>query len=545
MALIEEISPKGSVLWFRRGLRLHDNPALLKALSVKQEFYPIFIFDGLSAGVTKDTSYNRVRFLLECLQDLDEQLQQRMGKLYFIRGDPKNVFEAIHKIKPLESVSFELDPEPIWASRDNKVKTCLENCGIKWTEEISHTLWDPHEIIETNGGIPPLTYEMFLHTVSIIGAPPRPVDDPDWTGVQFGKLPQHLGDDIEVFQSIPSPEKLGYFPPKVFSEKIIEWTGGEQKALLKMNERLKVEENAFLNGFYLPNQAKPDILGPPTSQSAALCFGCLSVRKFYWAIHDMYSRIYSGHSQSNQHITGQLIWREFFYTMCVQNQYYGEMERNPICLNISWKEDVQDEIQKWENGQTGYPFIDAVMRQMHQEGWVHHVARNAVACFLTRGDLWMNWEIGLRLFLRLLLDADWCLCAGNWMWVSSSAFEQLLDCSSCVCPVSYGRRLDPQGEYIRRYIPELRNFPQEYLYEPWKAPLDVQERAGCFIGREYPDRMVDHADASQKNRRMMRDLRLSLVDDTPHCCPSNVEEVRQFMWLPESCTDHLCETEKV
>lgn len=534
---------KGCVLWFRRGLRLHDNPALLKALSAKTEFYPIFIFDGRTAGISKDTSYNRVRFLLESLQDLNQQLQIHHGKLHFIKGDPACVFEALHKVIPLESVSFEQDPEPIWEPRDVRVKTVLDEQGIKWFEEVSHTLWNPLKVIDTNGGVPPLTYQMFLHTVSVIGAPPRPVDDPDWAGVKFGSLPAELGEGIQVFESIPTPEQLEYFPPQISNELIIQWVGGERKALSKMQERLKVEKNAFLNGYYLPNQARPDLLSPPTSQSAALCFGCLSVRRFYWAVHDMFNHIFSGHGQSNQHITGQLIWREFFYTMSVKNPYYGEMERNPICLNLPWAEN-KELARKWESGQTGYPFIDAVMRQLHQEGWVHHVARNAVACFLTRGDLWLSWEVGLQIFLRELLDADWSLCAGNWMWVSSSAFEQLLDCSTCVCPVNYGRRLDPQGEYIRRYIPELRNYPEEYLYEPWRAPLDIQEKAGCYIGQQYPERIVDHSVASQKNRKIMEDIRLSLVSHTPHCCPSNVEEVRQFMWLPESCTDHLCVDQK-
>ncbi|KAK3927894.1 Cryptochrome-1 [Frankliniella fusca] len=543
MTLRENNASKASVLWFRRGLRLHDNPALTTALSSGNHLYPIFIFDGETAGIYKDSSYNRVRFFLECLQDLDSQLRAKKGKLHFIQGDPVEVFDALRNIVPFELVAFEQDPEPMWETRDAKVKSFLDQHQIKWSEEISHTLWNPLEIIKTNGGIPPLTYEMFLHILSVVGDPPRPVEDPEWSSVKFGSLPANIGNGLTVFPTIPTPEQLGYFQGNSLGQQM-RWFGGEQTALRKMKDRLKVEERAFLDGIYLPNQARPNLLGPSTSQSAALSFGCLSVRKFYWAVHDMFNKIYDGHTQLNQSITGQLIWREFFYTMSIKNPYYGEMERNPICLNLPWKENSEDLAKKWENGLTGYPFIDAVMRQLHQEGWVHHVARNAVACFLTRGDLWISWEVGLRLFLRLLLDADWSLCAGNWMWVSSSAFEQLLDCSSCVCPVNYGRRLDPQGEYIRRYIPELRNYPIEYLYEPWKAPLKVQEMAGCYIGKEYPERIVDHAVVSENNRKTMENIRLTFVDGTPHCCPSNIEEVRQFMWLPESCSDYLCTNRK-
>ena len=145
----------------------------------------------------------------------------------------------------------------------------------------------------------------------------------------------------------------------------------------------------------------------------------------------------------------QLIWREFFYTMSVNNEFYAEMERNEICINIPWYNifhlqrrlfitkkalinilrysiDGNPEWQAFQDAKTGYPFIDAGIRQMRVEGWIHHVVRNAIASFLTRGDLWISWEEGLHLFFKYLLDADWSVCAGNWMWISSSAFEQVI-----------------------------------------------------------------------------------------------------------------------
>jgi len=165
-------------------------------------------------------------------------------------------------------------------------------------------------------------------------------------------------------------------------------------------------------------------------------------------LRDLFDTIHHGKPPSGANITGQLIWREYFYTMSVLNPHYAEMVPNPICLDIPWNEDPKG-FECWKKGMTGYPFVDAAMRQLVLEGWIHHVARNAVACFLTRGDLWISWEKGLEFFQEHLLDADWSVNAGNWMWVSSSAFEQLLDCSKCVCPVNYGQRLDPWGEYVK------------------------------------------------------------------------------------------------
>lgn len=536
----DQTKKKVTVHWFRHGLRLHDNPALLEAVKDSDEFYAVFIFDGESAG-TKTVGYNRMRFLIESLQDLDNQLRAVGGRLYVFRNSPVTVFRRIWEERGLYKLSFEQDCEPIWHQRDEAAKSlCLER-GISCIEKVSHTLWDPKVVIKTNGGVPPLTYQMFLHTVSVIGPPPRPVDDIDWTNVKFGKLPAYLASELKVFNTVPTPEDLLVFPETPIGERMVRWIGGETRALQHLRDRLSVEESAFREGYFLPNQARPDLLGPPTSQSAALRFGCLSVRRFYWNLHDLFNTVHDGKPPSNHNITGQLIWREYFYTMSVNNEYYAEMARNPICLNISWREsDESGYLLKWQQGKTGYPFIDAAMRQLLQEGWIHHVARNAVACFLTRGDLWISWEYGLQFFLRYLLDADWSVCAGNWMWVSSSAFEQLLDCSHCVCPVNYGRRLDPWGEYIKRYIPELRNYPVEYIYEPWKASLDLQEKAGCIIGKDYPERIVDHRQASLHNRQYMEKIRMDLMNAPPHCCPSNEEEIRQFMWLPENCTDHTC-----
>ncbi|XP_063234369.1 cryptochrome-1 [Bacillus rossius redtenbacheri] len=534
-------SRKVTVHWFRHGLRLHDNPALLEAIKDSDEFYPIFIFDGESAG-TKLVGYNRMQFLVECLQDLNSQLRKHNAKLYVFRGSPVAIFKRMWEEFGLQKICFEQDPEAIWHARDETVKQFCSEHGIQCEERVSHTLWDPYLVIKTNGGVPPLTYQMFLHTTSVIGKPPRPVEDPVWNSVKFGKLPECFTGDFKLFSSIPTPQDFGLSKDETLGERMIRWVGGETCALQNLSSRLKVEETAFRQGFYLPNVALPDLLGPPTSQSPALRFGCLSVRRFYWSVHDLYNAVRGGEPPSSQSITGQLIWREFFYTMSADNPFYGEMERNPICLNIPWQEEkASDHLEKWKTGKTGFPFIDAVMRQLLTEGWVHHVGRNAVACFLTRGDLWLSWEAGLEHFLKNLLDADWSVCAGNWMWVSSSAFEQLLDCSTCVCPVNYGRRLDPEGTYIKRYIPELANFPPKYVYEPWRAPLDVQERAGCIIGKDYPERIVDHQQASRRNQKYMENIRNSLMNDCPpHCCPSNIEETRQFLWLPEKCVDHMC-----
>lgn len=238
------------------------------------------------------------------------------------------------------------------------------------------------------------------------------------------------------------------------------------EALKSLKNRLEIEGNAFEMDTFHPNQANPDLLQPSSSSSPYLRHGCLSVRKFYWSIQDLFIDIQKYRRNPppyGPHITGQLIWREYFYTMSVNNPVYGEMYRNPICLNIPWSDPSADILRRWKYGQTGFPLIDAAMRQLLSEGWIHHILRNTVASFLTRGALWYSWTLGLEHFLKYQLDADWSVCAGNWMWVSSSAFETVLDTSSCACPTALGKRLDPIGRYIKRYVPELNVYPSLHV----------------------------------------------------------------------------------
>ncbi|KXJ11749.1 Cryptochrome-1 [Exaiptasia diaphana] len=146
---------------------------------------------------------------------------------------------------------------------------------------------------------------------------------------------------------------------------------------------------------------------------------------------------------------GQLLWREFFYCVSTNNPNFDKMVHNPLCLQVEWRDDgrVEEDLERWAKGQTGFPWIDAVMAQVRQEGWIHPLARYAAASFLTRGDLWISWERGVKVFEEFLLDADWSINAGNWMWHSCSAFSQHFFYPQC--PIGFGKRLDANGDYIR------------------------------------------------------------------------------------------------
>ena len=179
---------------------------------------------------------------------------------------------------------------------------------------------------------------------------------------------------------------------------------------------------------------------------------------------------------------------------------YERMEGNPICRQIPWGDDAQL-LAAWREARTGYPWIDAAMTQLRHEGWIHHLARHAVACFLTRGDLWQSWEKGAQVFDELLLDADPAINYGNWMWLSCSCF--FYQYFRCYSPVAFPKKYDKDGAYVRRWLPALANFPSKYIYEPWKAPIADQKAAGCIIGKDYPKPIVAHDVASKANMAKM------------------------------------------
>ena len=226
-----------------------------------------------------------------------------------------------------------------------------------------------------------------------------------------------------------------------------------------------------------------------TSSSAA-CRRARSTARSVWCT----PRRGASTSKPPTSLHGQLFWREFYYACAHGTPNYHRMEGNPICRQVPWDDD-DALLAAWKEGRTGYPWIDAAMTQLREEGWIHHLARHAVACFLTRGDLWQSWEKGAEVFDELLLDADPAINAGNWMWLSCSCF--FYQYFRCYSPVAFPKKYDPDGSYVKRWLPQLKGYPAKYIYEPWKAPIADQKKAGCVIGVDYPKPIVEHTERAR------------------------------------------------
>ncbi|XP_035662697.1 cryptochrome-1-like isoform X2 [Branchiostoma floridae] len=488
---------KSTIHWFRKGLRLHDNPSLRDALQMLQPgdvWRCVYVLDPWFAG-SSNVGVNRWRFLLQCLEDLDASLRKLNSRLYVIRGQPTDVFPRLFKEWKVSCLSFEEDSEPFGRERDMAVMKLAKEAGVKVILRTSHTLYKLQDIIDVNGGQPPLTYKRFQAILSKMDPPDQPVDS--ITASTVDNLTTPIRDDHDEKFGVPSLEELGFDTDNLNP---VVWPGGETEALTRLERHL--ERKAWVASFERPKMTASSLLASPTGLSPYLRFGCLSPRLFYKKLTELYKKVKrSNHPPLS--LYGQLLWREFFYTAATNNPNFDKMVNNTICVQIPWDKNPEA-LAKWAEGQTGFPWIDAIMAQLQQEGWIHHLARHAVACFLTRGDLWISWEEGMKVFEELLLDADWSVNAGSWMWLSCSSFFQQF--FHVYCPVNFGRRTDPNGDFIRKYLPKLRGFPAKYIYDPWNSPESVQKAAKCIIGKDYPLPMVNHAETSRINVERMKQV---------------------------------------
>ncbi|XP_027300846.2 cryptochrome-1-like isoform X1 [Anas platyrhynchos] len=485
--------PHRTIHLFRKGLRLHDHPALLAALESSEVVYPVYILDRKFMTSVMHIGALRWHFLLQSLEDLQKNLCQLGSHLLVIQGEYEPVLRDHIQKWNITQVTLDAEMEPFYKEMEANIRCLGEELGFEVLSVVGHSLYDTKRILDLNDGTPPLTYKRFLHILSLLGDPEVPVRN--LTAEDFQRCrPPDL--DLAECYRVPLPADL-----KIPPESISPWRGGETEGLQRLEQHLA--DQGWVASFTKPRTIPNSLLPSTTGLSPYFSMGCVSVRTFFYRLSNIYAQA-KHHSLPPVSLQGQLLWREFFYTVASATPNFTKMAGNPICLQISWYEDAE-RLHKWKTAQTGFPWIDAIMTQLRQEGWIHHLARHAAACFLTRGDLWISWEEGMKVFEELLLDADYSINAGNWMWLSASAFFHQY--TRIFCPVRFGKRTDPEGQYIRKYLPVLKNFPSKYIYEPWTASEEEQKQAGCIIGKDYPFPMVDHKEASNHNLQLMKHVR--------------------------------------
>ena len=453
-----------ALAWFRRDLRVHDHPALCAALAAHEQVVPVFCLDDrLLHG--RHASGSRTAFLLECLADLDGQLAERGGRLVIRHGPPERELPALAAETGASEVHLTSDPGPYEAIRGRRVRAALEQAGVTGRAHPGVSVVDDVRGILTGQGRPYTVFTPFYRNWS--GVWRRPVlDAPKRIAIpaktRHGRVPSlaSLGLRQEVAEPAPGGESAGLARLAGFSGGAVrDYDSGRDQAGADASSRL----------------------------SPYLRFGCLSPRAVEEALPP---------GRGAEAFRRQLCWRDFYQHVLAHHPDNARQEFQPRYRGtLAWPGD-DAAFTAWTEGSTGFPLVDAGMRQLRREGWMHGRVRLLAGSFLTK-DLGIDWRRGEAWFMRLLLDGDQASNNGNWQWIASVGVDPQPAFRRIYNPALQQERSDPDGRYVRRYLPALARVPDQYLAEPWRMPAEEQERTGCRIGTDYPGPIVDHKEARQ------------------------------------------------
>ncbi len=458
------------IWWVRRDLRLHDNYALRAALAHGGQVVPVFVLDPtlLSAA---DVSDKRVAFLFGGLRALDADLRARGSRLVVRRGEPLAELSRLVAELGAEALYAEADPWPYGRRRDARVAAALP------LHLMPGLTVHPSDVILKADRTPYTVFTPFSRAWKALPLP---------TSAQLWAPPERLPAVPEQLESLPVPDDPALpasvpFPP------------GEAEALRRL--RAFAQDAAGPIARYAKDRNRMDLDG--TSRlSPYLRFGMVSAsRAAVAALQAMEKAPDPAARKGAETWLNELIWREFYMAILYHYPHVLEHAFQEQLRDIPWRND-EAEFSAWCAGRTGYPVVDAAMRQLVTTGWMHNRARMIVASFLVK-DLLVDWRWGERFFMQHLVDGDPAANNGGWQWTAGVGTDAA-PYFRVFNPSLQGAKFDPEGAYVRRWVPELANVPLKYLHEPWKMPLSEQIKAGCRIGKDYPAPLVDHAVARER-----------------------------------------------
>ncbi|WP_448534111.1 FAD-binding domain-containing protein [Parathermosynechococcus lividus] len=461
------------LFWHRRDLRLADNLGLYAARQHTPTVVGVFCFDpALLQG--QDVAAVRVAYLLGCLQALKEAYQQRGGCLLMVQGDPRQVIPEVATTLKATAVHWHEDVEPYARERDRAVAATLNDLGIA-----VHRQWDqllhPPSAVQTQQGQPYTVYTPFWRNWSALpkAAPvPPPPDFAPLEAAEIASIP------------LPSTHDLGF-----------DWSG---ELILAPGEAAAAQQLAHFSehAIYEYGEQRNYPGRPGTALlSPALKFGVIGIRTVWAASEAALEHARSDEARASIRTWQQeLAWREFYQHALY---WFPELAERPYrqgFASFPWVNDIS-QFEAWCRGETGYPIVDAAMRQLNETGWMHNRCRMIVASFLTK-DLIINPQWGERYFMQRLIDGDLAANNGGWQWSASSGMDPKP--LRIFNPMSQAQKFDPDADYIRRWLPELRSVDTPELLSGTISPL---ERHRCG----YPPPIVEHHVQQQRFKQMYHD----------------------------------------
>jgi deoxyribodipyrimidine photo-lyase len=416
-----------AVLWLRRDLRLTDAPALLAAADQADQVVPLFVLDDALRG---PAGASRLAFLYRCLRELEERTD---GRLRLMTGRPEEVVPRVAREVAATGVHISSDHAPYGRARDERVRQALGKVPLTATGS-------PYGVtpgsLRKDDGTPYRVYSPFARAWRARGlhSPAATVEHPAWTD---GGLPS---------DGVPADPDLGavQLPP-----------AGELAALAAWQDFLGRGASGYAETRNLPGVRGTSVM------SAYLKYGCIHPRTMHAAL---------GTDEGALSYGGELVWRDFYADVLWHRPDTAREDLNPQLAGLQYDEGPEAErrFERWTTGTTGYPIVDAGMRELLGEAWMHNRVRMIVGSFLTK-DLHLHWRRGARHFMQHLRDGDLASNQHGWQWIAgtgtdASPYFRVFN------PVKQGRDYDPDGEYIRRWVPELRDVPGKAVHEPWTLP---------------------------------------------------------------------------
>ena len=452
------------IFWFRQDLRIVDNPGLSKSLK-SDKVLPIYILDDTNSNDFAMGAASRW-WLHNSLRELNKNLD---NKLSLYKGDPSEILESLSSRFNIKGIFWNRCYEPWRIERDKKIKSKFIEKDIIVETFNSALLWEPWEILKSDNTPYKVFTPYYRKGCLMSEAPRKPLSAPNLNTL-FGDKENILQlDDLNLLPRIKWYKEM---------EKL--WEPGEKGAHKKLESFLSDGLAGYKEGRNFPSKKNVSQL------SAHMHFGEISPNQVWHRakLKKDLPRI----EKDLDHFLSELGWREFSYNLLF---HFPELPRENLQKkfdNFPW---IENEIffDKWKKGLTGYPIVDAGMRELWQTGYMHNRVRMIVGSFLVK-NLLLHWHKGEEWFWDCLIDADLASNSASWQWVAGSGADAA-PYFRIFNPILQGKRFDPDGSYIKKFIPELEQLPSRYLFSPWEAPIEVLSEANIELGSDYPKPIVD------------------------------------------------------
>ena len=461
--------PKAAIVWLRHDLRVEDNPALTAAREVASEVIPVYIYSPKHEGRWPPGAASRW-WLHHSLHSLSDELADRGASLVVRQGNPRKILLELAKETRASAVFWNRRYEPAIIERDKQIKEELTKKVEVVKSFNASLLFEPWEIANQSGK-PYQVYSAFWRACIKRESPPKP-------GVRLRKISSKTRslDSIKI-------SDLGLLPRINWDEGLGKmWSPGTKSGLHLLRVFIKNAVHSYDEDRNRPDRQNTSRLSP------YLHFGEISPRTIWHEVVTATSR----KSQGSETFLKEIVWREFAHHLLYHFPHTSEQPLKQEFKDFPWRNNA-NLLKAWQRGLTGYPIVDAGMRELWHTGWMHNRVRMIVASFLVK-DLMIPWQKGADWFWDTLVDADLANNSLGWQWTAGSGADAA-PYFRVFNPILQGEKFDPAGDYVRKWCPELSKLPGKWLHRPFEASADVLANADIELGSNYPKAIVDHYEA--------------------------------------------------